>query len=85
MGRRKQGDTGGPAEVREVASPDVDDVRLGVVYATSRSANLSQGRRVIAVSHRLDPAELATICADDIPGQLLVEDSPPDQQLGQYL
>jgi hypothetical protein len=31
-------------------------------------ATTSQGRRVIAASHRLDPAELATICADDIPG-----------------
>ena len=48
-------------------------------------ATTSQGRRVIAASRRLDPAELATICADDIPGQLLVEDSPPDQQPGQYL
>ena len=48
-------------------------------------ATTSQGRRVNAASCRLDPAELAAICADDIPGQLLVEDSPPDQQLGQYL
>ena len=48
-------------------------------------ATTSQGRRVIAASRRLDPAELATVCADDIPGQLLVEDSPPDQQPGQYL
>ena len=49
-------------------------------------ATTSQGRRVIAASHRLDPAALATICADDIPGQLPVEDSPADQQPpGQYL
>ena len=48
-------------------------------------ATTSQGRRVIAASHNLDPVALATICADDIPAQLLVEDSPPDQQPGQYL
>jgi hypothetical protein len=49
-------------------------------------ATTSQGRRVIAASHPYDPAELATICADDIPGQLPVEDSPPDEQRpGQYL
>ena len=49
-------------------------------------ATTSQGRRIIAASHHLDPAALATICADDIPGQLPVEDSPADQQRpGQYL
>ena len=49
-------------------------------------ATTSQGRRVIAASRHLDPAALATICADDIPGQLPVEDSPSDQQRpGQYL
>ena len=49
-------------------------------------ATASQGRRVTAASRRLDPAALATICADDIPGQLPVEDPPSDQQRpGQYL
>jgi len=48
-------------------------------------ATTSQGRRVIAASHRLDPVALATICADDIPGQLPVDDSSPEQRPGQYL
>jgi AAA lid domain/ATPase family associated with various cellular activities (AAA) len=48
-------------------------------------ATTSQGRRVIAASHNLDPAELATICAGDIPVQLPVEDSPQAQQPGHYL
>ena len=48
-------------------------------------ATTSQGRRVIAASHNLDPVALATICADDIPAQLPVEDSPDHQQPGQYL
>jgi hypothetical protein len=48
-------------------------------------AMTSQGRRVIAASGRLDPVALATICADDIPGQLPVDDSSPEQRPGQYL
>jgi ATP-dependent exoDNAse (exonuclease V) alpha subunit len=49
-------------------------------------ATTSQARRVNTASGRLDPAGLATICADDIPGQLPVEDSPSEQQQpGQYL
>ena len=50
-------------------------------------ATASQARRVIDASHRLDPAALATICADDIPGQLPLEDPPSDEQRppGQYL
>ena len=48
-------------------------------------ATTGQGRRVIAASHLLDPVALATICADDIPGQLPVDDSSPEQRPGQYL
>jgi hypothetical protein len=49
-------------------------------------ATTSQGLRVTAASGRLDPAELATICPDDIPEQLPVQDSPTDHQPpGQYL
>ena len=49
-------------------------------------ATTSQGRRVTSASHGLDPAELTTIRADDIPGELPVEGSPPDEQRpGQYL
>jgi hypothetical protein len=49
-------------------------------------ATTSQGRRVIAAAGRLDPSAMATICAEDIPGQLPPEDPPPsEQRSGQYL
>jgi ATP-dependent exoDNAse (exonuclease V) alpha subunit len=49
-------------------------------------ATTSQGRRVAAASNHRDPATLATICADDVPRQLSLEDSPCDQPWpGQYL
>ena len=48
-------------------------------------ATTSQGRRVVAASHNLDPVALVTICADDVPGQLPVEDSPDEQRPGLYL
>jgi hypothetical protein len=60
------------------------NARLAVRLLNQATAN--QGRRVVAVSDRLDPAALATICADDFPGQLPVEDSTSNQQWpGQYL
>jgi hypothetical protein len=49
-------------------------------------ATTSQARRVITASHDRDPAAFATICADDIPGQLPLDDPPSDEQRpGQYL
>jgi hypothetical protein len=60
------------------------NVRLAVRLLNQ--ATTSQGRRVITASHDIEPAALATICTEDIPGHLPVEDSPSDQQRpGQYL
>jgi ATP-dependent exoDNAse (exonuclease V) alpha subunit len=48
-------------------------------------ATTSQARRVTGAAGRLDPAALATIRADDIPGHLPPEDPASDQRPGQYL